>query len=575
MQLPSVARSLLVVTAVLVIAAPVAAGPLPPGGTFLDDDGNTHEGSIEAIAAAGITLGCNPPANDRYCPSGTVSRGAMAAFLVRALGLTDNGGGNLFTDDNESIFEGEIDRLGAAGITKGCDPPANTRFCPDDPVTREQMAAFLVRAFGYTDPGAGNWFTDDDTSVFEADIDRLRVAGVTLGCNPPTNDNFCPRDPVLRDQMASFLTRALGLTPMVPPPRPEAVLETVAFGLFEPTFLTAPPGDDRLFITEKGGTVRIVDGGTLLTDPFLDVRSATSTGGEAGLLSLAFHPDYATNGRFYVYQNGPPSNTSYIYEYTVSADPNDADESSRRTILSLSQGASNHNGGQIEFGPDGMLWIGFGDEGGQDDGFGNGQNLGTWHGAMLRIDVDSGSPYAVPADNPFVGAAGLDEIWAYGLRNPWRWAFYGGDLYIADVGQGAREEIDIVSLATGAGSNFGWCDWEGTLSHAGFPNCPGTASGVTFPVVELTHSAGNCSITGGRVYEGTALSHLVGHYFYADLCRGHLMSFEWSGGTVTNSRDWTADLGTIGGIWSFGSDSDGELYIVLGSSGEVLRLAAG
>ncbi len=561
---------------IIATAAPAVAGPLPPGGSFVDDDGNIHEGSIEAIAAEGITRGCNPPANDRYCPSGTVTRGEMAAFLVRALGLTDDGGGDLFVDDDASIFEADIDRLGTAGITRGCNPPANTEYCPDDPVTREQMAAFLVRAFGYTDPGAGDWFVDDDTSIFEGDIDRLRVAGVTLGCNPPANDRFCPRDPVLRDQMASFLTRALGLTPMVPPPRPEAVLETVVTGLSTPTYLTSPPGDPRLFIVEKRGTVRIFEGGALRSGFFLDVRADTVNGGETGLLSLAFHPDYATNGRFYVYQSGPRrsnsfNHTSYIYEYTVSADPYDADESSRREILALDQRAANHNGGQIEFGPDGMLWIGFGDEGGQDDTYRNGQDLGTLHGAMLRIDVDGGSPYAVPADNPFVAAPGRDEIWAYGLRNPWRWSFYGGDLYIADVGQDAREEVNVVSVATGAGANFGWCDWEGTIAHP----CPGTASGVTFPVVELRHSAGNCSITGGRVYDGSALPDLVGHYFYADLCRGHLLSFEWTGGAVTNSKDWTDDFGTISGIWSFGSDSDGELYIVRGGAGTVLRLAAG
>src|SRR5690606_26450375 len=194
----------------------LAAAELPPGGTFVDDDGNIHEGNIEAIAADGITRGCNPPTNDRYCPSDRVTRGQMAAFLVRALGLTE-GLDDPFIDDDGSVFESDIERLAAAGVTRGCNPPTNDRFCPDDYVTRGQMAAFLVRAMGYTDDGGGDLFIDDDDSVFEADIDRLGTAGVTKGCNPPTNDRFCPTDYVLRDQMASFLARALGLNAITPP----------------------------------------------------------------------------------------------------------------------------------------------------------------------------------------------------------------------------------------------------------------------------------------------------------------------------------------------------------------------
>ena len=204
---------------VLVAVASVAFAALPPGGTFIDDDGSTFEGDIEAIAAEGITKGCNPPVNDRFCPDDKVTRGAMAAFLVRAMGYTDNGGGNLFTDDDGSIFENDIDRLGTAGVTKGCNPPVNDQFCPDDFVTRGAMAAFLVRAMGYTDDGGGNLFTDDDGSIFENDIDKLGTAGVTKGCNPPVNDLFCPNDLVTRGAMAAFLTRALGLERIVPPPR--------------------------------------------------------------------------------------------------------------------------------------------------------------------------------------------------------------------------------------------------------------------------------------------------------------------------------------------------------------------
>jgi hypothetical protein len=178
-------------------------------GRFRDDDGSVHEPNIESIAAAGVTKGCNPPQNNRFCPDSPVTRGQMAAFLVRALGL-GGGGGDPFHDDDGSIFEGDIERLAAAGITKGCNPPQNTHFCPNDTVTRGQMAAFLVRAFGYRDTGGGDHFRDDDRSTFESDIDRLATAGITKGCNPPANDRFCPNDPVSRAQMATFLARALG-----------------------------------------------------------------------------------------------------------------------------------------------------------------------------------------------------------------------------------------------------------------------------------------------------------------------------------------------------------------------------
>jgi hypothetical protein len=220
MQHRPIARTASIIAlAGLMIAAllPAGAQELDPGGTFIDDDGNVHEGYIEAIAAEGITRGCNPPDNDRYCPSDPVSRGEMAAFLTRALGLSGSTA-DQFVDDEDSVFEDDINALAAAGITRGCNPPDNDRFCPDGNVTRGQMAAFLVRAMGYTDPGEGDLFTDDDDSVFENDIDRLGTAGVTRGCNPPDNDRFCPDDLVLRDQMASFLGRALGLQARTPPP---------------------------------------------------------------------------------------------------------------------------------------------------------------------------------------------------------------------------------------------------------------------------------------------------------------------------------------------------------------------
>ncbi len=226
---------LLAVAAMLAaITAPAAANPLVPGGTFTDDDGNTHEGFIEAVAAEKITLGCNPPANTNYCPGEGVSRAQMATFLVRALDLPASST-DYFTDDTGSVHEANINALRESAITAGCNPPANDNFCPDKTVTREQMAAFLVRAFGYTDTDPADRFTDDDTSIFEADIEALAEAGVTVGCNPPANDLFCPGNPVLRSQMATFLGRALGLTPTTPPTVATANLARIYFMYDQPS----------------------------------------------------------------------------------------------------------------------------------------------------------------------------------------------------------------------------------------------------------------------------------------------------------------------------------------------------
>ena len=219
----------------LMSALPVGAVPLDPNGTFLDDDLSVHEADIEAIAEEGITLGCNPPDNDLFCPDEPVARGQMAAFLTRAFGYTDGDPGvDRFTDDDDSEFEADIEALASADVTRGCNPPVNDMFCPDDVVTRGQMAAFLTRALGYEpDPGSDR-FTDDDDSVFEADIEAIAAAGVTLGCNPPINDMYCPDDPVTRAQMASFITRALGLTPLPPPTVDEAAVVRPAFLFDQP-----------------------------------------------------------------------------------------------------------------------------------------------------------------------------------------------------------------------------------------------------------------------------------------------------------------------------------------------------
>ncbi len=569
-------RLALGVIALLLGAGAAAAATLPPGGTFVDDNGNVHEGFIEAIAAEGITLGCNPPANDRYCPSAFVTRDQMAAFLVRALDLTDDGGRDWFQDDDGSTFEADINKLAAAGVTVGCNPPANDNYCPGGNVTRGQMAAFLVRAYNYVDPGKGDWFSDDDGSTFEADIDRLATAGITVGCNPPANDRYCPNDLVRRDQMASFLGRAEGLTPMVPPPAVEPAIETVLTGLRRPVFATAPSGDDRLFIVEKAGYVRIMENDVLRSEAFLDIHDRVSGANEQGLLGMAFHPDYATNGLFYVSYTDN-SGDSRIVEYEVSSDPYVADEATARLIIEVGQPANNHNGGMILFAPDGYLLFGLGDGGFGGDPQGNGQNTNTLLGSLLRIGVDeddfpgdSNRNYSIPPDNPFVGASGADEIWAYGLRNPWRFSFDtdSNHLYIGDVGEGAREEIDAASYSL-AGLNYGWNDLEGNRCYPSGTGC--STAGKTAPVLEYAHSYG-CSVTGGYVYRGSEIPDLVGHYFYADYCAGDLLSFKYESGVVGNQRNWTSELGGIGRVTSFAVDSSDRLYI-LNEAGQVLRLA--
>ncbi len=556
--------------------ASVSAQVLPPGGTFVDDNGSIFEGAIEAIAAAGITTGCNPPVNDEFCPERKVTRGEMAAFLVRALDLTATGPGNFFTDDDESIFEGDIDKLAHAGITKGCNPPTNDEFCPDVSVSRGAMAAFLVRGYGYTDDGGGNLFIDDDDSEFETDIDKLGTEGVTKGCNPPINDMFCPTQSVTREQMAAFLQRAEGLTPIIPPPPNDPTLEVFVGGLSSPVHVTGPHGDDRVFVVEKPGRIRIVENGVLHGTPFLDIEDVVSSSGERGLLSMAFHPDYASNGRYFVFYSAfdqpayCPSigcHTSKVVEYQVSSDP-DVSETDGKLIIEIDQPYSNHNGGQLAFGPDGYLYIGTGDGGGSNDPERNGQNTTNLNGAMLRLDVDGASPYAIPADNPYVGGLGLDEIWAIGLRNPWRFSFDGDYLYIGDVGQSAREEIDVVHAPTSAGANFGWCTYEGTLLTG--LGCGG--SGFTFPVLEYSHSP-ECSVTGGHVYRGDEFPQLDGHYFYADFCTSWIKTFRLVDGVATDITDRTAMLGAVPSIVSFGTDGLGNFYVV-SIAGAVYRLEA-
>ena len=346
--------------------------------------------------------------------------------------------------------------------------------------------------------------------------------------------------------------------------------DTVARTLRDPVFLTAPRGDDRLFVLEKAGTIRIVTDEGVREEPFLDISSLVGSDGlEQGLLGMAFHPDYATNGRFFLYYTNVDGDTR-LAEYRVSSDPDVADPSSARVLLVAGQPGVAHNAGMLLFGPDGYLYVGLGDGGGAGDEFGNAQDPGTLLGGILRLDVDAGDPFAIPPDNPFVGdPSAAPHTWVYGLRNPWRFDIDGeaGLVYIADVGQDESEEVSVVPLREIAGSNFGWPIAEGDDCYRA-DSCDTT--GMIAPVIAYPHAEG-CSIIGGFVYRGAAIPELQGHYFYGDWCGQWVRSFRYEDGAAVDREDWTTEFGQIGQVQSFGVGGDGELYLVT-QGGFVLKI---
>ena len=362
---------------------------------------------------------------------------------------------------------------------------------------------------------------------------------------------------------------------MQPPPSGTSTniaLTTLVSGLNSPVDLQLPHDNSRrFFVVQQSGTIRIIANGTLLSGSFLDIASKVTTGSEMGLLGLAFHPTYSQNRRFFVNYNrtvGAQLQT-VIAEYQVSSsDANQADPASERVLFTVDQPFPNHKGGQLAFGPDGFLYIGLGDGGSGGDPFGNGQSLQTLLGKMLRIDVDRTDPglqYAIPTDNPFVAGGGLPEIWAYGLRNPWRFSFDSstGRLFCADVGQDSFEEVDLLQK----GGNFGWNTMEGF--HCFSPSSGCNKSGLILPVAEYSHSEGE-AVIGGYVYEGTGIPSLVGTYVLGDYISGTIWGLkETSPGTWTRSQLLSTQLN----ISSFGQDAAGELYVV-DYSGNVLKLVS-
>jgi glucose/arabinose dehydrogenase len=360
-----------------------------------------------------------------------------------------------------------------------------------------------------------------------------------------------------------------------PPPTGDTLhlVPVVTSGLNSPVYLASPPGDTaRLFVVDQAGVIRVVQHGQLLAAPFLDISGRVLYGGEEGLLSVAFHPSFASNHYFYVdyTHSNAAGDTTYtmIERYTVSADSNVADSTTHKLILRITQpqpvsSYPNHKGGLLMFGPDGMLYIGMGDGGSGGDPQNRAQNVDSLLGKLLRIDVDGGDPYAIPNGNPFKTTGGAPEIWALGLRNPWRYAFdrTAGLLYIADVGQSAWEEVDV-QPATQGGLNYGWRIMEG--AHCYNPSsCSST--GLVLPALEYDHSNGQCAIIGGFVYRGTKFPALAGQYFYADLCAAWVRSFTFGGGAVTSQTSWTLDTNVSSPV-SFGEDANGELYLLASNS---------
>jgi glucose/arabinose dehydrogenase len=348
---------------------------------------------------------------------------------------------------------------------------------------------------------------------------------------------------------------------------PALAARLVVSGLHSPLDLQSVREDrERVYVVEQGGRIRVVRNGQLQATAFLDVSDRISSGGERGLLGLAFHPRFAQNRRFFVNYTNRAGDTHVAEFQAASADA--ADAATERVLLRVEQPFSNHNGGGLAFGGDGYLYIGLGDGGSGGDPYGNGQRLDTLLGKMLRIDVDGAAPYAVPAGNPFRSVPGAQpEIWAFGLRNPFRFSFdrATADLYIGDVGQGAVEEVDVAAPRVG-GQNYGWNVTEGSACYKPSSGC--NKAGITLPVYEYDHSQG-CSITGGVVYRGCRMPDLAGTYFFGDYCEGFVRSFRYAGGQATDVRQWS--LTGIDSVSSFGLDADGEVYVV-DYDGELYRL---
>jgi glucose/arabinose dehydrogenase len=415
--------------------------------------------------------------------------------------------------------------------------------------------------------------------VMSGAVTRQAASGLSADAGPLGSDAAGPAT-VVRPRAEAGVGLSAG-----DPSKVSLGLSLVKSGFIDPVLVTSPrDGSKRLFVVEQAGRIRIISGGTLLATPFLDLRGAITSGGERGLLGLAFHPKFTTNHFIYVNFTDVNGNTA-ISRYTVSSNPNVANRFGGLRILTIKQPYANHNGGNIAFGADGYLYIGMGDGGGTGDPGNRAQNLGSLLGKMLRIDVDhqaAGKRYAIPPSNPFANTTGLDEIWSRGLRNPWRWSFDRStrQLWIGDVGQSRWEEIDRSNPSSthpaGWAANYGWPVLEGRACYRPSTGC--STRGKTAPLVVYGHSAttvGNCSVTGGFVYRGAAYPVLTGVYLFGDFCSGRIWGVSAtaaSPATPTLLRSPTASPRLS--ISSFGEDEAGELYVADRGGGRIYRITA-
>jgi glucose/arabinose dehydrogenase len=372
---------------------------------------------------------------------------------------------------------------------------------------------------------------------------------------------------ILAIALAAGITPAVGATTI---DGTAVAFEQIGSGFSRPVDVVAVPGDERLLVVEKTGTIRFLEDGKPGA-VFLDLSDKVSGGNEQGLLGLALDPDFETGGAVYVNYTDRNGDTQIV---RYSAAEGAVDPASAEAILHVEQPQGNHNGGWIAFGPDGLLYIGMGDGGGGGDPhgpIGNGQDKDALLGKILRIDPRGGTPYAIPAGNPFANGGGAPEVFAYGVRNPWRNAFDGNLLYVADVGQSAWEEISVIDVSADAGANLGWRTMEGRDCYPAGTMC--VQGGMVMPIHVYGHGEG-CSITGGVVYRGAALPELEGRYFFADYCNGVVQALRFEGGAATGLVQTGDDLGSIGNVTSFGMDAAGEM-LVLTDDGLVFRMVPG
>jgi glucose/arabinose dehydrogenase len=414
------------------------------------------------------------------------------------------------------------------------------------------LAAFTAACSEETPAGQVTSTTTEETSpTTQAPVEATTTAA--------------PADTTETTSTTSTTTTTTTTTTLPPDPLQGLDLELVADGLTRPTALAAAPGDERIFVADARGRLWTVEPGAgLAGEPYLDISDRVINGGiEQGLLGVAFHPDFEANGRLFAYYVDEDDDV-HVAEFA--GGPDAASPESEKPILFIERTQDRHYGGMLEFGPDGFLYVSVGDAatGGE-----HGQDTTTLNGTILRLDVDSATPYAIPETNPFADGGGAAEIWAYGLRNPWRFDIDPVErlMFIGDVGQTRYEEVDVVSLDS-PGANFGWSDMEGAHCF-GVTGCD--PADYTGPVVEYGREGGSCSVTGGVVYRGSAIPELTGTYFYGDWCGGWTRSFVFREGVASEQMDWTDDLGTYGQPNTFGTDADGEVLVATWD-GEIYRI---